>query len=219
MLNAFSKDNFHALCDQVASSDEQLDMIVKQYGYPPFWSRPNTYESLVHIILEQQVSLASALASLKKLQEKTGNLTPAALLTLTDEELRACYVSRQKIIYLRGLAEALEQGDLNLERLATEPDESIREQLIRLKGIGHWTVDVYLIFVLHRADVFPIGDLGVVNAIKRVKSLPKDAPRELMLELAEGWRPYRTIATMLLWHYYLSTLPKNLRKTTGENPA
>lgn len=207
MINKFTQAQFHPLCDQLAATDAHLQAIINNYGYPPFWSRPNTFETLVHIILEQQVSLASALSALNKLKERLGELTPGRLLLLTDEEMRACYCSRQKTVYIRYLAEALLNGQLKLDELENMPDEEVRAKLTSLKGIGNWTTDIYLIFVLKHPDVFPIGDLAAVNALKRVKDLPADTTRENVLEVASQWQPYRTIATMLLWHFYLS-VPK-----------
>lgn len=201
----FSADNFYEICDKLAKLDSDLAAIIQEHGYPPMWTRPNTFETLVHIILEQQVSLASALAALKKLQEKTITLTPENILKLSDEELKACYVSRQKTIYLRGLALALVEKKLDLDILETLPDDEVRAQLIALKGIGNWTTDIYLMFVLQRADIFPVGDLAAVNALKRVKQLGKETPRENLIEIAAFWKPYRTVATMILWHHYLSS--------------
>ncbi|HVV54100.1 MAG TPA: hypothetical protein VHC47_02175, partial [Mucilaginibacter sp.] len=131
-------------------------------------------------------------------------ITPARTLLLTDEEMRASYVSRQKNAYIKYLAEAILGGQIDLEKFPLMPDDDIRARLIALKGIGHWTVDVYLISALHRADIFPIGDLAAVNALKRVKNLPKETTREQILEIAARWAPYRTIAAKLLWHHYLS---------------
>ena len=185
--------------------DDDLAMIIGTHRYPPMWTRPNTFETLVHIILEQQVSLASALAALNKLRGRLKAITPAAFLELTDEELKACYFSRQKTIYTRGLATELLEGRLELEELEALTDESVRARLITLKGIGNWTIDVYLMFVLKRADIFPAGDLAAINALRRVKKLPKDTPKETLLEIAAAWQPYRTVATMLLWHLYLSS--------------
>lgn len=202
----FTAATFPRLCDALAAADADLRGIISAHGYPPMWTRPNTFETLAHIIMEQQVSLASALASLRRLQERTGGLTPAALLLLTDEELRACYVSRQKAGYLRGLAQALETQTLVLEQLPALPDDAIRARLTQLKGIGHWTVDVYLMFVLQRADVFPIGDLAARNALKRLKQLPPDTSHDALLAQAARWAPYRTVACMILWHYYLSAM-------------
>jgi DNA-3-methyladenine glycosylase II len=189
----------------LAVADPDLAGIIEQYDYPPLWSRPNNYETLVHIILEQQVSLASAKAALEKLRAKTHTITPENVLLLNDEELKACYVSRQKIVYVRGLAEALVKGDLILGRLESLSDDEVRARLIQLKGFGNWTADIYLIMVLHRTNIFPLGDLAAVNALKRLKKLPKDTPPRTVTTITDNWQPYRTIATMLLWHYYLST--------------
>lgn len=204
MPETFSAHTFQSICDQLAAKDKALASIINTYGYPPMWTRPNTFEALVHIILEQQVSLASALAALKKLQEKTKGLTPRKLLALSDEELRACYVSRQKTVYIRGLAEALVKKQLVLADLEHLTNEAVREKLTALKGIGNWTADVYLMFVLQRPDLFPVGDLAAVNAFKRIKTLAADTPKETLVEIATQWKPYRTIATMILWHFYLS---------------
>lgn len=204
MIHKFTSSTYHSICDELALADDDLAAIIQTYGYPPFWSRPNTFETLVHIILEQQVSLASALSALNKLKERLQELTPARVLLLTDEEMRACYVSRQKSAYIKYLAEALLSGQLNLTELEDMPDDQVRAKLIALKGIGNWTADVYLMFVLQHPDVFPIGDLAAVNALKRVKKLPGDTTSEQLLKIAESWRPNRTLATMLLWHFYLS---------------
>jgi DNA-3-methyladenine glycosylase II len=208
MANRFTQSTYRPICDELAANDTDLAAIINTYGYPPFWSRPNTFETLVHIILEQQVSLASALSALNKLKERLQELTPARLLLLTDAEMRACYVSRQKSGYIKYLAEALLSGQLNLSALEDMPDDIVRAKLVALKGIGNWTADVYLMFVLQHPDVFPIGDLAAVNALKRVKNLPAATPREEVIEVAAQWQPYRTIATMLLWHFYLAS-PKN----------
>jgi DNA-3-methyladenine glycosylase II len=178
MHPAFSSATFHKICDQL--------------------------ETLVHIILEQQVSLASALATLNKLRERIKEITPAGVLSLTDEELRACYFSRQKTVYVRHLAAAILNGSIDLDELAQLSNDEIRATLNKLKGIGNWTIDVYLMFVLQRTDIFPIGDLAAVNALKQLKKIPKETAREELLKIAEGWEPYRTVATMVLWHYYLS---------------
>ena len=215
MISSFSKDNFHNICDQLAVKDRELGFIIQTYGYPPMWTRPNNFESLIHIILEQQVSLASALAALNKLKEKLGKVTPAALLKLTDEELKACYFSRQKTIYARALAEALASKKLVLKQLESLADDDVRTRLVSLKGIGNWTVDIYLMFVLQRTDHFPVGDLAAVNALKQVKKLPKDTDRYKIINVAAKWKPYRTVATMVLWHYYLSTRGKKTLTETG----
>lgn len=205
MIVRYDKDNLHAGCNAVAAWDGDLKKIITAYGYPPLWVRPNTFATLVLTILEQQVSLASAYAAYKKLNEKVPFITPEAILSLTDEELRACYFSRQKAGYVRSLAAALTNGDLQLEELHHEPDDTVRTKLKKLKGIGDWTVDIYLIHALQRTDVFPIGDLALVNAMKLVKQLSAVTSKADLLQLAEHWRPNRTFATLLLWHYYIQT--------------
>lgn len=182
--------------------------ILDTYDYPPLWTRSNSFASLIHIILEQQVSLASAKAAFLKLKKHIGVITPQKLLELTDAELRACYFSRQKTIYARALAEAMASKQLQLKKLAPLTEEAIRTELRKIKGIGDWTVDVYLLFVLKRADIFPTGDLAMMNALKEVKQLPKHTSKEYILTLAEEWRPYRSIACCLLWHHYLQTRSK-----------
>lgn len=208
MINKFTHSNFHTICDKLALADDALCAVINAHGYPPLWNRPNTFETLVHIILEQQVSLASALSALNKLRERVQEITPARVLLLTDEEFRASYCSRQKTAYIKYLAEALLSGQINLQDFEDLPDDEIRAQLVALKGIGNWTVDVYLMFVLQRADIFPIGDLAAVNALKRVKGLSNSVSREEIIEMATQWQPYRTVATMMLWHYYLSAPKK-----------
>ena len=203
MHSIFHKENFHSLCDKLSKKDKHLRSIIKQYSYPPMWTRTASFQTLIHIILEQQVSLASARAALNKLKEKLGRITPEKLIALSDEEMRACYFSRQKMVYARGLAEAFVSKEIILKNFSKLEDAEIRQQLKTIKGIGDWTVDVFLLFALQRTDVFPLGDLAMVNALKEVKQLPKETKQEKLLKLAEQWRPYRSIATMLLWHYYI----------------
>jgi DNA-3-methyladenine glycosylase II len=199
----FDRQNFHSICDKLARKDKHLYSIIKRFGYPPVWTRKANFQTLIHIILEQQVSLASARAALNKLKEKIGVITPKKLLTLSDEELRACYFSRQKTIYARCLANAIVSKQVILKTFPGLDDPEIRQQLKAIKGIGDWTVDVYLLFALQRTDIFPLGDLAMVNALKEVKELPKETKQEDLLKLAERWRPYRSIATMLFWHHYI----------------
>jgi len=199
----FHKANFSSLCDLLSKKDQHLKAIIKQYGYPPMWTRPANFPTLIHIILEQQVSLASAKAAFIKLREKLVTITPEKLLLLTDEEMKACYFSRQKTGYARHLAETIVSKQLNLKKLSLLPDERIREELKKIKGIGDWTVDIYLLFALQRTDIFPAGDLAMINAFKEIKQVEKQTSKEEIIYLSESWKPHRSIATMLLWHYYI----------------
>ncbi len=203
MIPVFTKKDLRRLYNVLAQKDAHLQSIINEYGYPPLWVRPNTFETLVLTILEQQVSLASAYAAYKRLKGKTDVIEPQSLLLLTDEELRTCSFTRQKIGYVRGLATAILQDEINLERLATQPDDVVRTTLKKLKGIGDWTVDIYLLHALQRTDIFPLGDLALVNALKMVKGLNAATTKEELLQIAEPWKPYRSMATMLLWHYYI----------------
>jgi len=204
MPEIFTPTTYYPICDKLALTDPDLKYIIDRYGYPIFWSRPNTFESLVHIILEQQVSLASALSAINKLREHVPEITPANVLALSDSELRECYFSRQKTVYVRHLAEAILSGQIDLNHFENQEDEEIRRELTKLKGIGNWTVDIYLMMILHRTDIFPAGDLAAVNAVKKVKSLPLATTREEVIDIATEWKPFRTVACMILWHYYLS---------------
>lgn len=209
MGQSFHTGNFTSICNQLATSDVHLAEIIRQHGHPPMWNRPATFASLVHIILEQQVSLASAKAALDKLKEKIGVITAEKVLQLSDETLRSCYFSRQKAGYVKGLAKAIVDKKLSLAKLTNSSDEDIRIELKKIKGIGDWTVDIYLLFVLQRPDVFPTGDLAMMKALKEVKQLPAHCSREDIIALADQWRPYRSVATMLLWHHYIKK--RNIR--------
>lgn len=209
MVKTFTKENFQLLCDKLAKKDKHLYTIIKTCGYPPFWSRVPSFATLINIILEQQVSLASAKAAFLKLESTIGHITPAKILMLSDEEMKACYFSRQKAKYARHLSEAVLTGELNIDALQSLPDEAIRTQLKKIKGIGDWTVDVFLMMVLHRCDCFAMGDIALIKSIREVKELPVEISKEEILSLVEKWKPYRTIAAFMLWHAYIKR--RNLR--------
>ena len=164
-MQTFNKQNFTHYCNVVASKDKDLKQIVDTYGYPPFWNREASFETLLHFILEQQVSLASAKAALEKLRTLIGDITPPHLLSLSDEQFRACYFSRQKTLYARSLATAVTSQTLVIEELVHQSDERIRQELKQIKGIGDWTVDVFLLMSLHHMDVFPLGAEGLAPVI------------------------------------------------------
>jgi|SRR6187200_123575 DNA-3-methyladenine glycosylase II len=199
----FNDDNFFQFCDVLAKKDKDLRQIIKQHGYPPMWTRPASFQTLILFILEQQVSLASAYAAFKKLKARIGYVTPSKILSLTDEELRSCYFSRQKIVYARELAKAVQSKQLSLKKFSNAHEDEIRIELKKVKGIGDWTVDVYLMHALQRSDLFPLGDIALVNSLKETKQLHPHITREKMLAIAEPWRPYRSVASMILWHAYI----------------
>lgn len=211
MMKQFNTDNFISLCNKLAKKDNEFKVILKQHGHPPMWTRPATFQTLILFILEQQVSLASAYAAFKKLKQRIGFVTPAKILAMSDAELRSCYFSRQKIVYARCLASAIQSKQLNLKKLSVATDEDVRVELKKIKGIGDWTVDVYLMHALQRTDLFPLGDIALVNSLKEVKQLHSNITKEEMLAIAETWRPYRTIASMILWHAYIQKRGIRLR--------
>ena len=156
----FSEENFYLICDKLSAKDKHLRAIIKTHNSPPMWVRPATFQSLILFILEQQVSLASAYAAFKKLKEKIGFVTPSKILSLSDAELRACYFSRQKIVYARELANAVQKKQLRIKKFGTKHEDEIRLELKKIKGIGDWTVDVYLMHSLQRTDLFHLGDIA-----------------------------------------------------------
>lgn len=203
MYRQFDSTNFKKICNKLARIDKDLHLIIRKHGHPPMWTRPATFQTLILTILEQQVSLASAYAAFKKLKERIGYVTPSKILALTDVELRACYFSRQKIVYARELAKAIQSKQLNLRKISSIHEDEIRFELKKIKGIGDWTVDVYLMHALQRTDLFPLGDIALVNSLKEVKKINGHTTKEDLLAIAEPWRPFRTIAAMILWHSYI----------------
>lgn len=190
--------------EELARRDPDLAQIVVRHGLPPLWPREPGFPTLVLLILEQQVSLASARAAFNRLEAVAGAVTPASLLVLTDEQMRSIGFSRQKASYARGLAEAIQAGRFDPSRLVKLPDEEVRRVLTAFRGIGPWTAEIYLLMVLRRADAWPAGDLALAIAAQQVKGLAqRPAPAELGA-LAEAWRPWRAVAARLLWHHYLS---------------
>jgi DNA-3-methyladenine glycosylase II len=184
--------------------DTSLASVVACYGMPPLWPREPGFATLLHIILEQQVSLASARTAFERLVAAIGTPTPRKFLTLDDVQLKVIGFSGQKARYGRELARALVKRRLDLKQLALEDDDTIRAELTKIPGIGHWTVDIYLLLALRRSDAFAATDLALQVAAQRIKNLhARPSPAELHV-IAERWRPYRAAAARLLWHAYLS---------------
>ena len=187
----------------LAERDPDLAGVVQRYGPPPMWSRPPGFATLIRIILEQQVSLASALAAFHRLEMRLGEITPRGFLTLDDVELKAIGFSRQKSRYGRLLAETLAAGQLDLDGLAALEDEQVRARLMDLKGIGRWSADIYLLMALRRADIWPRSDLALVNAVTRLKGLAQPPTPAEFEQIGEAWRPWRSVAARLAWFEYL----------------
>jgi DNA-3-methyladenine glycosylase II len=186
---------------KIIRSDKVFSDIYVQYGPPPNWNRPEGFVTLSKIILEQQVSLESAKAHFIKLNSYLPVFSPQEILKLTDIEMRNCQVSRQKANYLRALSEAVISESINLESLSKHSLIDIRQQLKTIKGIGDWTCDIYLIFCLQSKDIFPSGDIALLNTIKELKGIQSKAETEILIK---SWSPLCSLAAYFLWHHYLS---------------
>lgn len=178
-----------------------FDEIIKKYGLPKIPKRPQGFETLVLLILEQQVSIDSAKATYLKIKAEHATFQPEILINVSDEQYRTFGVSRQKTTYIKALATAILNEEINLESLPSKSAFQVREELIKIKGIGNWTIDIYLMFCLQEPDLMPLGDIAVVNTIKELFDIHNKEEMEL---LSKNWQPYRSYATFLLWHYYLS---------------
>jgi DNA-3-methyladenine glycosylase II len=189
---------------ELCSADSDLAAIVERHGIPEFWARDPGFPTLVLLILEQQVSLASARAAYDRLVTRLGELTPRGVIDSTDEELRADGFSRQKNRYARALAAAVEEGSLDLESVASLDDVGVRTALVALPGIGPWTAEVYLLSALRRPDTWPTGDIALQEGARRAKGLELRPSAEELEKIGDAWRPHRATAARLLWHLYLS---------------
>ncbi|MFE3871496.1 DNA-3-methyladenine glycosylase family protein [Flavobacterium sp. ZS1P70] len=190
----------HAI-EYLSEKDTIFKLIIEKYGLPTIPKRPQGFETLVLLILEQQVSIDSAKATFLKLREKIKIFEPGILRDLPDEELRTLGVSRQKTSYIKALSIAILNKDIDLESLPTKTADQVRQELIKIKGIGNWTIDIYLMFCLQAPDLLPLGDIAVINTIKELLDIHE---KEAMEVHAAQWSPYRSYATFLLWHYYLN---------------
>jgi DNA-3-methyladenine glycosylase II len=203
-IKTLNENRLSAACKALAAIDPDLARVFQKYGAPPLWDRPEGFPTLIHIILEQQVSLASARACFDKLCFRLGELTPESLLTLSDAELKTAGFSRQKTAYARHLAEAVLEQRIDLENLRLLPDSEVKTELQKLKGVGHWTSDIYLLMAMLRPDVMPKGDLALHAAWQKLTGAEKRPGSDEFILMAEKWTPYRSVAARLLWHFYLS---------------
>ncbi len=180
--------------------DAIFEKINQQYGLPIQPKRPQGFQTIVLLILEQQVSVDSAKATFIKLKTAIPDFSVENLFSFSEENFRACGVSRQKTKYIKALSEAILLKELDLESLAFKEAEVVRQELIKIKGIGNWTIDIYLMFCLNSLDIIPLGDIAVVNTMKELLDIHTKEDMEIY---AQKWKPYRSVATYFLWHYYL----------------
>jgi DNA-3-methyladenine glycosylase II len=188
------------IVDFLSKKDKIFKTIIETYGVPVIPKRTQGFETLALLILEQQVSIDSAKATYNKLKNQIESFSPENLLDLSEENYRICGVSRQKTKYIKCLAEAILEKTIDLESLDSKSPEIVRQELIKIKGIGNWTIDVYLMFALQTPDILPLGDIAVVNTIKELLNIHDKTEMEMY---TQKWKPFRSMATFLLWHHYL----------------
>lgn len=184
----------------LSDKDSVLKSIIEKYGQPFIPVRPQGFQTLCKLIIEQQVSLASAKACYLQLESFLVKITPENISKTSLEAFRSNSVSRQKATYLLALSEAILSNKLHLNSFENKSDDEVRSELVSIKGIGNWTADTYLMFALNRLDIMPLGDIAVKNTIKEMYKVTN---KEEIEEISLRWKPYRSYATYILWHYYL----------------
>ena len=203
---------------ELVRRDPHLAAVVARHGAPPLWDRPPGFETLVQIILEQQISLSAGRAAYGRLERLAGAVTPERVAALTESDLRSAGLTRQKSAYIRRLAQAIVAGEFDPARLLEMDDETARTELIKLKGVGAWTANIYLLMALGRADIWPSGDLALIAAVREVKRLRSVPNEDRIGRITRAWSPWRAVAARMLWHHYLST-PRSRAKVIAVKPS
>ena len=201
-----TKDSIRTAVEALAEREPAFAAVVERHGIPePRHSEPGA-QTLLRTIVGQQVSVAAARSMWAKLEAAYGSPPNISkLLVASDEELRAAGMSRQKAGYIRSLAQLVISGELNLQKLPEDDEEAIA-LLTRIKGIGRWSAEIYLLFAEGRPDVFPAGDLAVMVELGRLMGLEAKPSEKQLREFGEAWRPYRGAAAVLAWHSYNSSV-------------
>ena len=201
--------------DALAKVEPKFAAALKRAGYPePRISEPG-YETLLRTIIGQQVSVASANAIWKRLEDAVGaELDPVVLAATPDEMLRGCGLSRQKISYVKSLAELIASGELDLFNLPADDEEAIAA-LVRIKGVGRWSAEIYLLFAEGRGDIWPAGDLAVQEEVGQLMGLAERPPEKAVREIARKWSPHRGAAAIFTWHHYGQRLAANKAEKAG----
>ena len=203
---------------ELVRRDSHLAAVVERFGSPPLWDRAPGFETLVQIILEQQVSLSAGRAAFGRLERAAGAVTPEAIARTDDAALRNAGLTRQKSSYIRGLAQAIVAGEFDPTAVAEMDDDAARAALVKLRGIGGWSANIYLLMALGRADIWPDGDLALVAALREVKRMRAIPDVERIRQVTNSWRPWRAVAARVLWHHYLST-PRTRAKVSAAKPS
>lgn len=202
--NTLTKESLARAAKLLARRDKDLASILKQYGPPPLWARKPGFATLIQIILEQQVSLASAAALFARLNKSIDPFQPAQMLLLGEPHLKSIGLTRQKTAYCLHLSQSLSERHLNLNQLSRLSDEDAKARLMEVKGIGSWSADIYLLMALRRSDVWPASDLALAIAVRQLRQLKSRPGPDQLTRIAEPWRPFRSVAARMLWQYYLA---------------
>lgn len=185
--------------------DRDFAALYRRNGLPPMWARRPGFPTMVHIVLEQQVSIVAARSLFRRVSTALGGMTPERVLERGAAGLHSLGLTRQKASYCHALAAAVLDGSLSLAGVARADDTEGRATLLQLRGIGPWSADIYYLMALRRPDVWPVGDLALAIALQEVKRLRGRPDTERQLAMSEAWAPWRSVAARLLWHHYLST--------------
>jgi len=203
LAGRIDNQNLPLICDRLAAGSKPFAGILRLYGYPPLWQRPADLPTLIYIILEQQVSLRSARAAFTRLEQRLNPFHPDEFLKLSDDELKLIGFSRQKIRYSRLLCQAVIRGEIDFNQLTSADDISVCQTLQKIPGIGPWTCSIFLLMSLGRPDIWPEGDIALRTAWQMLTGLVQPTDFKTLQQEADNWRPYRSVAARLLWHYYL----------------
>jgi DNA-3-methyladenine glycosylase II len=203
-MRSLTPEGLARAAHQLAERDRDLAAVLERFGPPPMWARKPGFPTLVRIILEQQVSLASARSVFRRLTANVTPFTAGRCIELGETYFRSLGITRQKAAYCLHAARAIAGGQLRLAAVARLRDSAVRAALTQIKGIGPWTADIYLLMALRRADVWPSGDLALVTAARELKKLRGHPTSIAIAEIAEAWRPFRSVAARMLWQYYLA---------------
>lgn len=193
----------------LAKRDPHLALVLKQNGPPPLWGRRPGFTTLIQIILEQQVSLSSAASMFRRLRDNVAPFTPGRFVELGETYLRSLGLTRQKSAYCVHLAGSIAGRELNLKSVSRMNDVEARTELMRIKGIGMWSAEIYLLMALRRPDIWPSGDVALITTVTKLKQLAARPDADQLLRIAEGWRPFRAVAARMLWQYYLNQRKRN----------
>ncbi|HLW27581.1 MAG TPA: DNA-3-methyladenine glycosylase [Kiloniellales bacterium] len=206
MIDRITEETLPGAVSRLAQLDEHFARAVAEAGMPPLRYRPPGFETLLRIIVAQQVSLASAAAIWARLEALVGSLEPQQLLQYDEEALCGAGLSRQKARYARSLAGLLAEGELDLASIDELDDEAAIACLTRVRGLGRWSAECYLLFSHGRPDVFPAEDVGLMLGLQSLRQLEVRPTGKELRQMAESWAPYRAVAARLLWHYRRFTM-------------